>query len=242
MTTIAGRLQAIQTRIRTAESAAGRRPDEVQLLAVSKAQSTQSLREAFMAGQKSFGENYLQEALDKQAGLSDLDIDWHFIGPIQSNKTQAIARHFSWVQSVDRLKIAERLNAARPEDLPPLQVCIQVNISGEDSKSGVMPDEVNSLATAIMELPRLRLRGLMAIPAPTDDIALQREQFRKVRELYMVLKKQVSDDDTRSPAPSFDTLSMGMSEDFAAAIAEGATMVRVGSGIFGARPDSQLHI
>jgi PLP dependent protein len=242
MTTIAGRLQAIQTRIRTAESVAGRRIDEVSLLAVSKAQSASLLREAFMAGQKSFGENYLQEALDKQAELSDLDIEWHFIGPIQSNKTQAIARHFSWVQSVDRLKVAERLNAARPENLPPLQVCIQVNISGEDSKSGVMPDELNSLASAILELPNLTLRGLMAIPAPTDDIALQRQQFGKVRELYKVFKEQVLDDGTRSPVSSFDTLSMGMSEDFTAAIAEGATIVRIGSGIFGARPHHQPHI
>ncbi len=231
MTTIAERLQAIQARIRTAESVAGRRQNEVRLLAVSKAQPSTLLREAVLAGQRIFGENYLQEALDKQADLTDLNIEWHFIGPIQSNKTQSIAQNFSWVHSVDRLKIAERLNAARPGDLPPLQVCIQVNVSNEDSKSGVLPQEVNALAEAIAELPNLTLRGLMAIPAPTDDVALQHRQFGKVRDLYETLLAENS----KLAESGFDTLSMGMSEDFPAAIAEGATIVRIGSAIFGAR-------
>lgn len=236
MTTIAERLQAIQARIHTAESVAGRRQNEVRLLAVSKAQPSALLREAALAGQQIFGENYLQEALDKQADLSDLNIEWHFIGPIQSNKTQAIAQNFSWVHSVDRLKIAERLNAARPGNLPPLQVCIQVNVSNEDSKSGVWPQELNALARAIAELPNLTLRGLMAIPAPTDDISLQHRQFSKVRELYETLRAQGLDESSKFTVSGLDTLSMGMSEDFSAAIAEGATIVRIGSAIFGARP------
>jgi pyridoxal phosphate enzyme (YggS family) len=241
MTTIAERLQAIQTRIHTAESDAGRRPSEVSLLAVSKAQSAAALRQAFQAGQRLFGENYLQETLGKQAELSDLDIEWHFIGPIQSNKTQTIAKHFSWVHSVDRLKIAERLSAARSENMTPLQICIQVNVSSEDSKSGVLPQDLDSLAEAIAVLPNLVLRGLMAIPAPTDDVKLQREQFHMVRTLFEALKKQGFTSNSASTASAsatlaFDTLSMGMSEDFPAAIAEGATIVRIGSAIFGARP------
>lgn len=236
MTTIAERLQAIQARIHAAESVAGRHQNEVVLLAVSKAHPSALLREAVLAGQRLFGENYLQEALDKQGDLSDLNIEWHFIGPIQSNKTQAIAQNFSWVHSVDRLKIAERLNAARPEDLPPLQVCIQVNVSNEDSKSGVLPQELSILANAIAELPNLTLRGLMAIPAPTDDVSLQHQQFSKVRALYEALRAQSRDENSKFNASRFDTLSMGMSEDFPAAIAEGATIVRIGSAIFGARP------
>jgi pyridoxal phosphate enzyme (YggS family) len=235
MTTIAERLQAIQARIHTAESVAGRRQNEVRLLAVSKAQPSVLLREAVLAGQHIFGENYLQEALDKQADLSDLNIEWHFIGPIQSNKTQAIAQNFSWVHSVDRLKIAERLNAARPENLPPLQVCIQVNVSNEDSKSGVLPQELNALARAIAALPNLTLRGLMAIPAPTNDISLQHRQLGKVRDLYETLRTQGLNERSEFTASKFDTLSMGMSEDFPAAIAEGATIVRIGSAIFGTR-------
>lgn len=226
MTTIAQRLQAIRARIHSAETANGRQLNTVKLLAVSKAQPAALLREAFVADQRLFGENYLQEALGKQTALADLDIEWHFIGPMQSNKTQALAQHFSWVHSVDRLKIAERLNAARPLHLPPLQICIQVNVSGENSKSGVLPQEVYALAEIIAKLPNLKLRGLMAIPAPTTDIAKQRSQFRMVRELYEKLQAQ---------GFKLDTLSIGMSEDFPAAIAEGATMVRIGSAIFGAR-------
>lgn len=226
MTTIADRLQAVKARIHAAEHNAGRAADSVSLLAVSKAHPASSLREAYEAGQRLFGENYLQEALSKQQALGDLDIEWHFIGPIQSNKTQAIAQHFSWVHGVDRLKIAERLHAARPADAAPLNICLQVNISHELSKSGVMPEELETLAMAVQGFPHLKLRGLMAIPAPTSDIELQHKQFRMVRELYTRLTAQ---------GYALDTLSMGMSEDYGPAIAEGATIVRIGSAIFGPR-------
>lgn len=229
MTTIAERMQAVKASIEAAAIACGRQPDTVQLLAVSKAHPAEKIRESHAAGQWLFGENYLQEALDKQAQLPDLDLQWHFIGPIQSNKTQAIARHFDWVHGVDRLKIAERLNNARV-GLPPLQVCIQVNVSGEASKSGVEPAEVYPLAVGILQLPQLRLRGLMAIPAPTQDQAQQRSQFGLVRQTYIDLKQKLPQ------AAGMDTLSIGMSDDYAAAIAEGATIVRIGSAIFGARP------
>jgi pyridoxal phosphate enzyme (YggS family) len=227
MTTIADRLQAVKARIHAAEHNARRAIDSVSLLAVSKAHPASSLREAFEAGQRLFGENYLQEALNKQQALGDLDIEWHFIGPIQSNKTQPIAQHFSWVHGVDRLKIAERLNAARPAGAHPLNICLQVNISQESSKSGVMPEDIEMLAMAVQGLPHLRLRGLMAIPAPTSDIELQHRQFRMVRELFTQLSAK---------GYVLDTLSMGMSEDYAAAIDEGATIVRIGSAIFGPRP------
>ncbi|HEY8119129.1 MAG TPA: YggS family pyridoxal phosphate-dependent enzyme [Methylophilaceae bacterium] len=231
MTTISERLQAVRMLIQSASRNAGRHPQDVMLLAVSKAHPAADIRAAFAAGQATFGENYLQEALDKQAKLKDLAIEWHFIGPIQSNKTQPIAQHFAWVHGVDRLKIAERLNAARPDHLPPLQICIQINVSNEASKSGVLPTELDALADAITSrLPRLQLRGLMAIPAPTTDIELQRQQFKMVRLAYEVLQNR---------GLKLDTLSMGMSEDFAAAIAEGATIVRIGSAIFGARPISE---
>ncbi|HZV63034.1 MAG TPA: YggS family pyridoxal phosphate-dependent enzyme [Methylophilaceae bacterium] len=230
MTTITERLQAVKASINAAAIANGRYPDTVQLLAVSKAHPAEKVREAHAAGQRLYGENYLQEALDKQAQLTDLDIEWHFIGPIQSNKTQPIARHFAWVHGVERIKIAERLNAARPEDMQPLQVCIQVNVSGEASKSGIPAEEVIPLAEAITQLPRLRLRGLMSIPAPVSDVALQRKQFRLVREAFEKLRQQLPD------ATHLDTLSIGMSEDYPSAIAEGATIVRIGSAIFGARP------
>lgn len=232
MTTIAERLQAIQARIRAAELDAARPINAVTLLAVSKAQPAALLREAYAAGQRQFGENYLQEALNKQAALADLAIEWHFIGPIQSNKTQQIAQNFAWVHGVDRLKIAERLNAARPEHLPPLQICIQLNISQEASKSGVLPEELSLLASRIALLPNLQLRGLMAIPAPATDRARQREPFKLVRELQEALIKQ---------GLALDTLSMGMSDDFPAAIAEGATIVRIGTAIFGARAGAQLN-
>ena len=233
MTSISERLQAIRTAIRQAESAAGRAPDSVQLLAVSKTKPATDIREAYAAGQRLFGENYVQEALGKMEELTDLALEWHFIGPIQSNKTRPIAEHFDWVHGIDRLKIAQRLNDARPDHLPPLNVCIEVNVSGEDSKEGVAPEEVASLAAAIVQLPRLRLRGLMTIPAPTHDPSLQQLPFRRMRELQGSLLAH---------GYPLDTLSMGMSEDYPAAIAEGATIVRVGTAIFGARaPKPQEH-
>lgn len=226
MTTIANRLQDILATIQSAQ-ASSQFAQAVKLIAVSKAQPASAIREAWQAGQTIFGENYLQEALDKQAQLTDLDIEWHFIGPIQSNKTQPISQHFAWVHSVDRLKIAQRLNDARPADLPPLQVCIQVNVSNEDSKSGVSPDELTTLAGEIQKLPRLSLRGLMAIPAPSKDHNQQAAQFKLVRECYDALLAK---------GFALDTLSIGMSDDYPAAIAQGATFVRIGSALFGARP------
>ncbi len=226
------RLQAVQADIKEAVTKRDthhivNQNGEVMLLAVSKAQSAEKLREAWEAGQTRFGENYLQEALNKQAELADLKVEWHFIGPIQSNKTQPIAQHFSWVHGVDRLKIAQRLNDARPADLPPLQICLQVNISGEDSKSGVAPNELLELVGTVSALPKLTLRGLMTIPEPTDDESLQRQQFKQMRLLLNDLKKE---------GFVLDTLSMGMSSDYKIAIEEGATIVRIGSAIFGARP------
>lgn len=223
MSTIASNIAKVATRIREAAQAAARDPDEVRLLAVSKTQPAEAIRQASAAGLGDFGENYLQEALDKQAELADLPLTWHFIGPIQSNKTKAIAEHFDWVHSVDRLKIAQRLSAKRPASLPPLNVCLQVNVSGEASKSGCEPQEVASLAKEIAALPRLRLRGLMAIPEPTEDPAEQRAAFARLRQLQEALDLRL------------DTLSMGMSQDLEAAIAEGATWVRIGTALFGAR-------
>lgn len=225
MTSINSQLQAIHTRIQSVRAENGC-PQPVYVLAVSKSKPAAAVREAYIAGQTMFGENYLQEALEKQAQLTDLPIEWHFIGPIQSNKTQAIAQHFSWVHSVDRLKIAQRLNDARPIDLPPLQICIQVNISHEESKSGVQPEALFALASEISHLPQLRLRGLMAIPAPTPDIEAQREQFKQVRRCYEALIAKGFD---------LDTLSIGMSDDYPIAIEQGATIVRIGAAIFGAR-------
>lgn len=225
MTTISNRLQDILTTIQSAQ-ACSQFGQAVKLVAVSKAQPASAIREAYQAGQTIFGENYLQEAIDKQAQLADLNIEWHFIGPIQSNKTQPISQHFAWVHSVDRLKIAQRLNEARPADLPPLQVCIQVNVSNEDSKSGVLPDDLATLAIEIGKLPRLKLRGLMAIPAPTKDINQQNAQFKLVRQCYDALIAK---------GCKLDTLSIGMSDDYAVAIAQGATFVRIGSALFGAR-------
>ena len=226
------RLQAMQADIKEAVTKRDTRhivnqDGQVCLVAVSKTQSSEKVREAYQAGQHAFGENYLQEALNKQVELADLKIEWHFIGPIQSNKTQPIAQHFSWVHGVDRLKIAQRLSDARPLDLPPLQICLQVNISGEASKSGVAPQELLDLVQAIRALPNLTLRGLMTIPEPTDDEALQRQQFKQMRYLLNDLNKQ---------GFMLDTLSMGMSSDYKIAIEEGATIVRIGSAIFGARP------
>src|SRR5690554_2826164 len=223
MSTIANNIAKVATRIREAAQAVGRDPDAVGLLAVSKTQSAEAIREANAAGLVHFGENYLQEALEKQASLADLALTWHFIGPIQSNKTKAIAAHFDWVHSVDRLKIAQRLAEQRPEELPPLNICLQVNVSGEASKSGCAPEELPALAEAAAQLPRLKLRGLMAIPEPTDDVAAQRAAFARLRELQAGLPYEL------------DTLSMGMSHDLESAIVEGATWVRIGTAVFGAR-------
>ncbi|MBS1211640.1 MAG: hypothetical protein H6R26_256 [Proteobacteria bacterium] len=218
-------LAAVRARLAAAEWAAGRVQGAVGLVAVSKTHPAAAIREAYSAGQRDFGENYLQEARAKQEELNDLDIVWHFIGPIQSNKTKVLAAHFDWVHSVDRLKIAERLSEQRPEGLAPLNICIQVNVSGEASKSGAIPAQVADLAAAVAKLPQLRLRGLMAIPAPSDDFARQCAAFRTLRELMEALD-----------VPGLDTLSMGMSDDLEAAVREGATLVRVGAAIFGPRP------
>ena len=225
MTIISNSLQVIQTNILQAKNRVNRQ-DNVKLLAVSKTQGAERLREAYRAGQTVFGENYVQEAIVKQNLLGDCNIEWHFIGPIQSNKTQLIAQHFTWVQSVDRLKIAQRLSKARDITLPPLNICIQINSSNEASKSGIQSQELIDLATEIIKLPNLKLRGLMAIPAPTSDVAKQRQQFKVVREAFMLLQQNGFD---------IDTLSIGMSDDYVAAIEEGATIVRIGSAIFGAR-------
>lgn len=226
MTAIASNLQAVRRAIARAATQAQRGADEVTLLAVSKTFPASAVREAHAAGQRAFGESYVQEALDKIAALEGEGIEWHFIGPIQSNKTRAIAENFAWVHGIDRLKIAERLSAQRPEGLPPLQVCIQVNVSSENSKSGVALSEAAELARQVATLPRLTLRGLMAIPAPAADMAAQREPFARLHALMQQL---------RTSGLHLDTLSMGMSQDMEAAILEGATIVRVGSAIFGQR-------
>jgi PLP dependent protein len=229
MSSIPANLQQVGGRI-AASCAAARRPvQSVTLLAVSKTQPSSAVRDAFNAGQRSFGENYVQEALDKIAALQDLraDVQWHLIGPLQSNKTKAVAEVFDWVHSVDRLKVAERLSAQRPSTMAPLNVCLQVNVSGEATKSGVMPADVAALAQAVARLPGLKLRGLMSIPEPTDDVAVQRQQHAMLAGLL----RQLNADH----ALHLDTLSMGMSADMDAAIAEGATIVRVGTAIFGAR-------
>ena len=230
MTTIASNLQAVRAAIASSADTHGRTDRDITLLAVSKSFPADAVRAAYHAGQHRFAENYAQEALDKMTALEDLPLEWHFIGPIQSNKTRAIAEHFAWVHSVDRLKVAERLSAQRPENLPPLQVCLQVNISGEASKSGVAPAQAGMLATRIAPLPRLRLRGLMAVPAPGADVAAQRSAFAALRALRDQLNQQ---------GLKLDTLSMGMSHDYPAAIAEGATMVRIGTAIFGNRTSNE---
>lgn len=226
MATIFANLQAVKARMSAAAQAAGLNPDGIALLAVSKTFPPEAIRQAAESGQRRFGESYVQEALRKIEALADLDIEWHFIGPLQSNKTRAVAEHFAWVHSLDRLKAAQRLSAARGPQRVPLQVCIQVNVSGEQSKSGVAPDQVSALAKAVADLPNLGLRGLMAIPEPTDDVALQRRRFSELRRLKESLCAQ---------GLYLDTLSMGMSGDLEAAIAEGATVVRVGTAIFGER-------
>jgi pyridoxal phosphate enzyme (YggS family) len=226
MTTISNALQAVHDRIGRAAAQCGRKPESITLLAVSKTFGPDVIRAAHACGQRAFGESYAQEAVNKAEALCDLDIEWHFIGPIQSNKTKLIAENFAWVHSVDREKIARRLSEQRPDAMAPLNLCLQVNVSGESSKSGVAPAEVEELARAVAGLPRINLRGLMAIPEPTDDVALQRSRFTVLRELKDRL--------TASGVP-MDTLSMGMSGDMEAAIAEGATIVRLGSAIFGER-------
>ena len=223
MSTIAENIAKVRARIREAAQAFERNPETIGLLAVSKTRPAQDLREAHATGQRDFGENYLQEALSKQAELADLDLAWHFIGPIQSNKTRQIAEHFRWVHSVDRLKIALRLSEQRPPHLPPLNICLQVNVSGEASKSGCSPEELPALARAVAQLPHLRLRGLMTIPEPNDDPQAQRLPLARLRQLRDTLDMDL------------DTLSMGMSQDLEAAIAEGATWVRIGTALFGAR-------
>lgn len=229
MSTIAENIAKVRARIRAAAQASGRDLRQINLLAVSKTQPVSAIRAAFACELKDFGENYLQEALGKQAELTDLDLVWHFIGPIQSNKTRTIAENFDWVHSVDRLKIAQRLSAQRPQDLPALNICLQVNVSGEASKSGCHPDELPALAQAVSQLTHLRLRGLMAIPEPTSDTAAQHGAFARLREL------------SNSLGLPLDTLSMGMSDDLEAAIAEGANWVRIGSSIFGARHYPETH-
>ena len=227
MSTIADNIGLVSQRIRAAADAVQRDANSIHLLAVSKTKPAQAVREAYAAGMCDFGENYLQEALGKQAELTDLPLSWHFIGPIQSNKTRAIAENFAWVHSVERLKIAQRLSEQRPADLAPLNICIQVNVSGEASKSGCTPADLPALANAISALPRLKLRGLMAIPEPTEDRAAQDAAFAAVRDLQASLNLPL------------DTLSMGMSHDLESAIAQGATWVRIGTALFGARDYGQ---
>jgi len=226
MDTIADNLQGVKSRIRGACERAGRDPRDIVLVAVSKTFPADEIRAAHAAGQRCFGESYVQEALGKIEALADLDLEWHFIGPIQSNKTREIAAHFDWVHSIERLKIAERLSAQRPSERGPLDVLVQVNISGEATKSGVVPGDLAPLARAVAKLPNLRLRGLMAIPEPTGDTALATARFEAVRALKEALCAE---------GLALDTLSMGMTGDLEAAIAAGATMVRVGTAIFGER-------
>jgi pyridoxal phosphate enzyme (YggS family) len=235
MATIGDNLQAVRKRIAAAARAAGRDPAAVTLLAVSKTHPAGRVVEAVEAGQWAFGENYVQEAVHKMDAIAGgsaqaVALEWHLIGPLQSNKTRVVAERFDWVQTIERQKVAERLSAQRPQTHAPLNILVQVNVSGEASKSGVEPQAALELAQAVARLPRLRLRGLMAIPEPTDDAALQRRRFRMLRELLEAV---------RARGLAVDTLSMGMSDDMEAAIAEGATMVRIGTAIFGARERAQ---
>lgn len=225
MVSIAGRFAAVRAQLRDAENAAGRLPGSVQLLAVSKTKPAADLAAVYRLGQRHFGENYLQEALKKQQQLAAFDISWHFIGPIQSNKTRPIAANFAWVHSVDRLKIAERLSEQRPDHLPPLNICLQVNISDEATKSGISLAELPDLVRQVEQLPRLRLRGVMAIPEPAADFEAQRIPYRRLYQAATALHR-----------PQLDTFSFGMSGDLLAAVTEGATLVRIGTALFGARP------
>ena len=223
---VASNLTAVTDRIRVAEHQALRAAQSVTLLAVSKTKPAALIEAASAAGQRCFGENYAQEAVEKAEALKHLNLEWHFIGPIQSNKTRGLATHMDWIHTVEREKIARRLNDQRPDGMAPLNICLQVNISGEASKAGILPTEVLNLADAISVLPRLRLRGLMAIPAPSEGIDAQRKPFKALKDLWEELK------DTY---PELDTLSMGMSGDLEAAVLEGATIVRIGTDVFGAR-------
>ncbi|GAB3487427.1 YggS family pyridoxal phosphate-dependent enzyme [Curvibacter fontanus] len=227
MTVIDAQLQAVHARIVAACHAAGRDPAEVRLLAVSKTFGSEAVRAAHAAGQTAFGENYIHEAVDKMAALAGLPLQWHCIGPIQSNKTRLVAGHFAWAQTVDRLKIAQRLSEQRPAGLPPLQVCLQVNVDGGATKSGVAPADVLALARAVAVLPHLQLRGLMCIPDPQPDFEAMKAVFLRAHALYEAL---------RSAGLALDTLSMGMTADLEAAIHAGSTLVRVGTAIFGGRP------
>lgn len=225
-TTIPAQLHQVQERIQQACATAARNPLSVRLLAVSKTFPASQVAEAFAAGQTAFGENYIQEAVEKITALAHLPLEWHCIGPIQSNKTRLVAEHFDWVHSVDRLKIAQRLNEQRPDNLAPLNICLQINIDGGPTKSGVAPEEALALALAVYQLPRLRLRGIMTIPEPSENFASASKAHRDARALFDALCQS---------GMALDTMSMGMSADLEAAIAEGSTMVRVGSAIFGGR-------
>lgn len=220
------KLESINARIARACLKAGRRAEEISILAVSKGQPAGKIRQLFAAGQTAFGENYVQEALAKQAQLADLDLQWHFIGPIQSNKTGEIARHFQWVQSVDRAKILQRLSRQRPDELPELNICLQVNIDHEAQKAGASPEEIPRLAALTNALPRLQLRGLMAIPKPASPKNDPFTAFQRMHEMFCRL---------RANDPAIDTLSIGMSSDFEHAIQAGGTMVRIGTDLFGPR-------
>jgi hypothetical protein len=218
------RLNAILAQIRQAETTYNRKPGSVQLLAVSKTKTAKDIAAAYQAGQRHFGESYCQEAIKKQQELGAYDITWHFIGPVQSNKTKALAMHFAWVHSVDSFKIAKRLSDQRPDTLPPLNICLQVNISGEQSKSGITLNELPQLCELVIALPNIKLRGVMAVPMPEKDFNLQRQPYKTLYEAVAKLDN-----------PELDTYSFGMSEDLNAAIAEGATIVRIGTALFGAR-------
>ena len=226
MSSIAQSLEEIRNRVTVLERRYGRTPGAVRVLAVSKTKPPEAVRAAAEIGQREFGENHVQDALTKLDALADMDLVWHFIGPIQSNKTRVIAARFHWVHSIDRAKIARRLSEQRPDDLPPLEVCIQVNLSGETSKSGVEPQQVKELAEVLSELPRLRLRGLMTLPRPCDELEDQRRPFAALRGILETLN---------AGGLALDTLSMGMTDDMEAAIAEGATIIRIGTAIFGPR-------
>lgn len=230
MISIADSFKGVREHIKLASEAAQRPVEQINLLAVSKTRSVEEVKELALLGQTSFGENYLQEALEKIEALKSFNLEWHFIGPIQSNKTRPIAENFNWVHSVDRLKIAQRLSDQRPAELEPINLCLQVNISREESKAGCLPEEAVELALAISTLPNIRLRGLMAIPEATDDPGIQRQRFSDVQALQHVINAQ---------GGQLDTLSMGMSGDLDAAIAEGATIVRVGTALFGPRNYNQ---
>ena len=225
-TPVSENLQRVRQQIELAAVSAGRVAEAVKLLAVSKTMPAQAVREAYAAGQIAFGENYIQEGVDKMAELADLPLEWHCIGPIQSNKTKLVAENFAWVHSLDRLKIAERLSAQRPAHLPPLQVCLQVNVDGGANKSGVSPHDLLALAKAVAKLPQMKLRGLMTIPEPAENEAAARAVHHQAKELF---------DSLNAVGLNLDTLSMGMTADLGAAIAEGSTCVRVGTAIFGSR-------